>query len=314
MNRISLIIPSYKRPLSLKKTLNSLLNQTSNIDEVILIIDINDYDSYSLAEFYLSRIENLVIIKNKKASLINSLNLGLKICKYEIICLTDDDIELPEFWSNKVKLFFDTNPKVGAYGGPDIIILENFYDELKYNLKKKVGVFNWNTLIGNHHCGILESPSEVDVLKGVNLSFRRVALKKLEIDTFLESNGAEQCSEIDLCQNIKLNGYKIIYDNNNFLYHYPGNREEFDQRRGVGTKKNYQNLKNFSYIYAKFRTYHEIFFYVFNTLLIGTRFTPGFLRSILMIKDKGILIFLFPFKNLKPIFTGLYYGFKVRKM
>ena len=96
MNRISLIIPSYKRPLSLKKTLNSLLNQTSNIDEVILIIDINDYDSYSLAEFYLSRIENLVIIKNKKASLINSLNLGLKICKYEIICLTDDDIELPK--------------------------------------------------------------------------------------------------------------------------------------------------------------------------------------------------------------------------
>jgi hypothetical protein len=46
------------------------------------------------------------------------------------------------------------------------------------------------TLIGNHHLGVGE-PREVDVLKGVNMSYRRTAIADIHFDERMRGTGAQ---------------------------------------------------------------------------------------------------------------------------
>jgi glycosyltransferase involved in cell wall biosynthesis len=312
MSGISLIIPTYKRIVDFERTLKSVYKQIDDIDEVITIIGPDDSESFNLAMEYKDKIDNFKVIQNKKASVVNALNAGLVLSTQDIISMTDDDIELPEGWARRIKAAFVNDPKMGAYGGPDKLITNKSQKELEYNPVKEVGVFKWNGMVGNHHLGLLKSPSIVDVLKGVNLSFRREAIKELLIDKFLESKGAEQCWEIDLVQNIQANGYKIIYDNENFLLHYISERQQYDKRNDLFSESNYYKTLNINYVYAKFRPLHEILYLIFYQLLIGTKIQPGLIRAILMTKEEGLKVLLLPIKKNNSIFLGLLNGFKNR--
>jgi len=312
MNGISLIIPTYKRTTDFERTLKSVYKQIDDIDEVITIIGPDDIDSFNVARSYKDKLQNFKVIQNKKASVVNALNAGLALSTQDIICMTDDDIELPEGWARRIKEAFLNDPKMGAYGGPDKLITNKSQKKLEYNPVKEVGVFKWNGMVGNHHLGILKSPSTVDVLKGVNLSFRRGAIKEVSIDHFLESKGAEQCWEIDLAQKIQGNGYKIVYDNDIFLFHYISERQQYDKRNDLFSELNYYKILNISYVYAKFRPLHEIFYSIFYQLLIGTKVQPGIIRAVLMSKKEGLKVLLLPIKNISPVFTGLLSGFKHR--
>lgn len=312
MNGISLIIPTYRRTTDFERTLKSVFKQIDDIDEVITIIGPNDSDSFNVALEYKDKIANLRIIQNKKASVVNALNAGLRISTQDIICLTDDDVELPKGWAKRIKEAFINDPNMGAYGGPDKLITETPEKHLAYNPVKEVGVFKWKGLVGNHHFGILKSPATVDVLKGVNLSFRRISIKEVYIDDFLEFKGAEQCWEIDLTQKIQANGYKIIYDNSNFLFHYIGERQGYDIRTDIFSESNYYKTLNINYVYAKFRPLYEICYIVFFQFFIGNRIRPGIIRSVLMIKIYGFKILFLPIQNIKPIGLGIYHGLKVR--
>lgn len=311
MNGISLIIPTYKRKSDFQRTLNSVSLQAHDIDEVITIIGPNDKESYHLAMSFKSKIVNLKVVQSDKASVVHALNLGLQKSSQDILCLTDDDIELPEGWAKRVKKAFKVNPDMGAYGGPDKLISDK-HKELAYNPVKEVGVFKWHGMIGNHHLGIIDSPAVVDIIKGVNFSFRRDAIDDLTIDVFLEDRGAEQCWEIDLIQKIQVNGMKVVYDNENFLFHYISQRPQFDQRRNVFAAMNVTNLKNMTYVYAKFRPFHEVLFLIFSYLVIGSRIQPSLIRAITMINTYGLKVVLLPFKNMNAIRVGIYNGYKFR--
>lgn len=311
MNGISLIIPTYKRRLDFERTLNSVSKQTNDIDEVITIIGPNDDESFALAISFNSKIRNLRVIQSEKASVIHALNLGLQLSTQDILCLTDDDIELPEGWAKRIKKAFEENIEMGAYGGPDKLISDEHKD-LAYNPVKEVGVFKWNGMVGNHHLGIVDSPAVVDVIKGVNFSFKRDTMDDLSIDTFLKDRGAEQCWEIDLIQKIQYNGFKVIYDNENFLFHYISQRQQYDKRRDVFSIINFTNAKNMAYVYAKFRPFNEVLFIVFYGLVIGTKIQPGVIRSIIMIKSHDLKVLVLPFKYINATFVGLFNGYRFR--
>ncbi|GAA4816955.1 glycosyltransferase family 2 protein [Litoribaculum gwangyangense] len=311
MSGISLIIPTYKRKIDFERTLHSVNKQIEDINEVITIIGPNDLESFNLASSFKSKLRNMKVIQSEKASVVHALNLGLQASTQDILCLTDDDIELPEGWAKRIKKAFKENTDMGAYGGPDKLISEELKD-LAYNPVKEVGLFRWYGMVGNHHLGVKESPAVVDVLKGVNFSFRRDSLEDLSIDMFLKDRGAEQCWEIDLVQKIQGNGYKVIYDNENYLFHYISQRQQYDQRRDVFSVINYTNIKNMAYVYAKFRPFNEILFIIFYGLFIGTKVQPGIVRAFTMIKNYGLKVVLVPFKNVKAVGLGVFNGFRFR--
>lgn len=93
---VSVIIPTHNRVVSLKRAIESVLNQTRKPDEVIIVDDLNDATTKELCEQFSA--DNVIYISNiegRGASA--SRNLGALKAKSEFVAfLDDDDIWLPE--------------------------------------------------------------------------------------------------------------------------------------------------------------------------------------------------------------------------
>jgi len=114
--KISVLISVYKKenPLFLDAALNSIICQTIQPDEIILIEDgplTNELESvinkYKTIE---SKLKNIHLEKNQ--GLANALNVGLKYCKNELIARMDsDDIAKPTRFAKQIAIF-STHPNI----------------------------------------------------------------------------------------------------------------------------------------------------------------------------------------------------------
>ncbi|WCT13830.1 glycosyltransferase family 2 protein [Mucilaginibacter jinjuensis] len=305
---LSVVIPTYGRAKDLERLLESLSKQELKPDEIIIVIGPNDLPTKQIVDDCQIKVPSIVALSATKPSLVHSLNLGIAQAKGDVICLLDDDVWLPADWAKKINIAYKNDELLGAYGGRDRIQLDvdGLMDPAPAAI---VGTFRWNgKLVGNHHCGCLTSPVEVDVLKGVNLSFRKKALGYQGIDSRLESKGAEICTEIEICQRVKLAGYKVVYDNENYLLHFVAQRVGADDRNDIFTETTKNRTFNQALVMAKFRPAYQLIFHLFRTLLIGTRKEPGIIRAFLLINKAGPRVLLLPFQNFKYSMRGAFLG------
>ena len=111
MPTVSVIIPYFKKINYIKKTLNSVLNQTFQDFEIILVYDDNNLDDLKTLENEYKNNSKIKIIKNKSnlgAGI--SRNIGIKYAKGEIISFLDaDDFWLPEKLNKQLKFMNDNN-------------------------------------------------------------------------------------------------------------------------------------------------------------------------------------------------------------
>lgn len=124
--RVSIVIPTYNRPDLLDRLLASIKKQTFAGFEVLIVDDNSpnqrEYErviaryTESLNEFYFLRNE-----KNGGAPY--SRNRGIKLAKYDLIALVDDDDEwLPDKLMKQVRLFESSAPNTGlVYSWADSI-------------------------------------------------------------------------------------------------------------------------------------------------------------------------------------------------
>jgi hypothetical protein len=78
-------------------------------------------------------------------------------------------------------------------------------------------------MTANHHLGV-GGPRDVDVLKGVNMSFRRDAILLHGFDPRLRGQGAQVHSELSVCLPLRQRGLRVIYDPEVAVLHYPAPR------------------------------------------------------------------------------------------
>ena len=89
--KYSLVVPIYNASSSIKRCINSIISQTYNDFELILINDGSTDDSQSLIEHY-SKTDNRIIIINKPNGGVSSArNDGIKLAKGEYIVFIDAD-------------------------------------------------------------------------------------------------------------------------------------------------------------------------------------------------------------------------------
>ncbi len=125
--KIVIVIPAYNEEEFLPVTLNSLLNQSYPIDNIIIVDDGSsdgtEWVCKSFAQSYpsISYISN--IKKEKRASgskVVRAFNLGLKqvnLDNYDLIAKIDSDIGFPENYFETIVNAFKEDAKLGLYGG-----------------------------------------------------------------------------------------------------------------------------------------------------------------------------------------------------
>ena len=96
MKLITVIVPIYNSEKYLKRCLNSIVNQTYSNIEIILIDDGSTDNSLKICNEYKKNDNRIQVIHTNNKGQSSARNLGIKICKGEILSFIDSDDWIPE--------------------------------------------------------------------------------------------------------------------------------------------------------------------------------------------------------------------------
>ena len=278
---LTVLVPTYRRPKDLTRCLDKLNKQSRPADEIIVVVRDSDTESWTL--FSTLRFESLPlrIIEVELQGVVAAMNLGLNAARGDIIAITDDDAAPHSNWLQLIETYYLSDENLGAIGGRDFLYLGSEICDASTHpgASQVVGKLRWfGNVTGNHHIGE-GKPREVDVLKGVNSSYRRTAIEDIGFDERLKGAGAQVHWELSLCLQLRRSGWRLIYDPEIAVDHYLGQRFDEDQRV---FKFNTQALTNAVHnetliLLEHFNSAQRIVYIVW-AILVGTRQAFGIVQ------------------------------------
>jgi GT2 family glycosyltransferase len=272
---VTAVVPTYRRPDLLVKCLAGLQSQTCNPSTVIVV----KRDGDELTEMCLAGSTlplNPFVVSVEQSGQMAAMAAGLAASRTPLVAFTDDDAIPRADWIERLIKPF-SNSEIGAVGGRDVVMTDGL-DSTKYLASEElVGVVTpWGRLIGNHHIGV--GPARyVDVLKGVNCMYRRIAVA---IPSNLRGSGAQVHNEVAMGLRAKSNGWKLLYDPQIIVDHYPGQRFDVDARSGPTKAATYDAAYNLTLSIGSQGFAPALRRLVYG-LLIGDRSLPGLGRTII---------------------------------
>jgi glycosyltransferase involved in cell wall biosynthesis len=312
---ISVIVPTYRRPKDLNRCLDALGKQTRYADEIIVVIRDSDTETWEFFETFNSLFLPLNLVKVRIPGVVAAMNSGLDISKGDIIAFTDDDAAPHCDWLEQIEAHFLSDENIGGVGGRDLTFING---HLVPGERKVVGKLQWfGRAIGNHHLGI-GFPREVDILKGVNMSFRKSAVSGMRFDERMRGTGAQVHFEIMWCLSLRKRGWKLVYDPNIIVDHYLAQRFDEDIRGQFNSLACSNAAHNETLALLEYLTTLRRVLFLLWAILIGTRACfgilqlPRFLPSYRSLAIQMLLASLRGrlqgWKSWKNLYKGVHYG------
>jgi cellulose synthase/poly-beta-1,6-N-acetylglucosamine synthase-like glycosyltransferase len=287
MMSISVIVPTYCRPTDLARCLSALKRQTRPADEVIVLVRNIDTETVTMLKEFKTDTLPLRMVTVDLPGVVAAMNAGLELAQGDIIATTDDDAAPHLDWLERMEAYFLADSSIGGVGGRD---WQYWGDQLKELETRKVfGRLQWfGRVIGNHHLAVGE-PQEVDVLKGVNMSYRRKAIAGLRFDERMRGSGAQVHFELSFTLALRRTGWKLIFDPLVAVNHYPAQRFDEDQRGSFNSLAWVNAVHNETLILLEhFSPIQRIVFFVW-AVLIGTRMALGIVQWLRLLPKEGNL-------------------------
>lgn len=227
--QVSVIILTYNRRSDLKRCLNSIMRQTfENLETIVIDNASTDDTAFLLKKFPVRVIWSPV--KNKSYL----RNLGWLNASGDIVAYIDDDAEADATWLEKIVDTFEKFKDAGAVGGPALTtrkseivdlykaashstflgFVKRIYETLVFENKLfEIGMLfeSGAYSIGGslQYSSRSKHPIPIDITSTCNLAVRREVISEIrgfdEIFLFNHEDG-------DLCVRIKKAGYKVIFN------------------------------------------------------------------------------------------------------
>jgi len=284
--KITVIVPTYRRPKDLVRCLEALKQQTRPADQVLAIVRDTDSETWTFLATFNPDLLPLNTVTVKVPGVVAAMNAGLDSAKGEIIAFTDDDAAPHSDWLARIENHFLSDEQIGGVGGRDWVYHGT---QLEDGECEVVGQVNWfGRMIGNHHFGV-GAPREVDLLKGVNMSFRRTAIKELRFDQRMQGTGAQVNFEIAFSLALKRAGWKLIYDPKVAVDHYPAQRFDEDQRRSFNEIALTNAVHNETLILLEHLPRANRAVFLLWAILVGTRESLGLVQCLRFLPGEGLL-------------------------
>jgi glycosyltransferase involved in cell wall biosynthesis len=284
--KISVIVPTYRRPKDLARCLEALRQQTRPVDELLVVVRDTDAETWAFLEETSPKLPPFYALEVKTSGVIAAMNIGLDSASGEIIAFTDDDAAPHPDWLERIEFYFLSDQRIGGVGGRDWVYHGT---QLEDGANKVVGKLQWfGRVIGNHHIGTGE-PREVDILKGVNMSFRRTAILEKRFDERMRGTGAQVHFELAFTLPLRQKGWKIIYDPKVAVDHYPAQRYDEDQRKSFNSLAIINAVHNETLIKLEYLPSLQRFAFLVWAILVGTREARGFLQWLRFLPLEGKL-------------------------
>lgn len=294
---MAVLIPTWKRPEKLRTCLEHLTQQEHMPDSIYVVYREEDSESKLVIDSFIPKIPIKPVIV-ETPGVVHAENAGLKMVSEDIICFLDDDAYAPTHWTKVIHDKLSSQEEIIGIGGPDIIIqdLESGYRKVVEN----VGRLTWyGRLVGNHHHKV-EKERVVDVLKGVNMSFKRKFVPMLDTElqsSIREGNGSQW--ELDICMQMSQYG-KFLFSPEIELNHDSNHSHFIEDKVAINNARNYTYviLKNFSIL--------KKLAFMFYILIMGNSNAYGLLKFMVELKrQRRLRVFRIYTLNLLGIFKGI---------
>ena len=286
MLTISVVIPSYRRPKDLARCLNALKKQKRPADEILVVVRDTDTETWTFVQTLNPEFLPLRTATVSVSGVVAAMNAGMDAACGDIIAFTDDDAAPHTDWLERIEAHFLSDTNIGGVGGRDWVYHGT---QLEEGEREVVGQVQWfGRVIGEHHLGVGEA-REVDVLKGVNMSFRRSAIGQMHFDPRMRGTGAQVHFELGFSLSLKRAGWKLIYDPTVAVDHYPAQRFDEDQRNTFNDIALINAIHNETLVLLEHFTPAQRTAFLIWATLVGTRDSLGFLQWLRFLPKEGAL-------------------------
>ena len=279
--KVTVSVATYARPALLLRAVHSVVGQLADGDELLVIAwSGDDESSHALKE--VAAMDSVRVLRSADNTVVAKENAAIDLATGEIVCFMDDDAAARADWLDRIVAWY-ADPSVGAVGGRDVVRTgDRGLDEPA----RDIGRVRWyGRLIGNHH-RLSSGTRDVDFLKGVNMSFRRALLPR--IDERL-AGPIPYGFEIDLGLHVRALGYRVVYDPAIVVDHY--STSDYTASGPIAWKVNH----NQTYVLLKRLPSLRKFTFLAYTFLLGDRNTIGLLRvPFLIVRDRWTIAAIAP--------------------
>ncbi|ELS30654.1 MULTISPECIES: glycosyltransferase family 2 protein [Pseudanabaena] len=282
--KITVVVPTYLRPQDLARCLTALKLQNRPVDEVWVIVRDTDHETWQFLESYDREALPLHTATVTVTGVIAAMNIGLDASRGDIVAFTDDDAAPHPDWLQRIEAYYLADEKIGGVGGRDWVY---YGTKLEDGARAVVGKVQWfGRVIGNHHIGS-GAGREVDVLKGVNMSFRRQAIADLHFDHRMRGSGAQVHFELAFSLAMKKQGWKLIYDPQIAVDHFPAQRFDEDQRHAFNSQASVNAVHNETVALLEYLSPLHRFVFAVWAIAIGTSEAFGLLQWLRFLPKDG---------------------------
>ena len=200
---ISVIMSVYNGEKYLVQAIDSILNQTYQNFEFIIIDDCSTDNSSHILQEYAKKDSRIKIIKKEKnigiKGFIENLNLGISIAKGKYIARMDqDDVSLPERFQKQV-IFLENNPKISMVGAQI-----DFINEKNEIIGEKIGALEHEEIVNKMTSQIQLFHPAIMFRNHQNIKYR---------EKFI------YCEDYDLYLNLITQGKKLANINEKLLHY-----------------------------------------------------------------------------------------------
>lgn len=231
MSKVSIIIPSYNHAIFLKDRFDTILNQTYQDWEVIIIDDKSADNSVEIIEKFIKsnpdfKVKHFVVNESNSGSGYNSWKKGIELVETEYIWIAEtDDYSEPTFLEELIRIL-DQNDNIAlAFCGSNYV--ED--DKIIYDSTNRVKDLNVETgeyKVINSSVFFDRMPFDTYITNGSSVVFRK---SKLEIPPVLFTY--RLCSDIFLWSYLlKGNSFAFLNKNLNFFRRHEGSTSSYLQK------------------------------------------------------------------------------------
>lgn len=262
---LTVVVPTYRRPLDLQRCLDALVAQDRPPDEVVVVVKAHDPASGLIVDAYPAPVRKVV---TSHLSFLDALWAGAAAAVGDVVAFTDDDAAALPDWSARL-LDHYRDVGVGGVGGRDLIVGDEDPPAVA------VGMVNrWGRLVGNHHRGT-GLPRRVDVLKGVNMSYRREALA---LPVGFRGKGTTTHTEVAIGLWATAQGWALVYDPDLLVRHWCAPRSDDHGRNSYAPRAMKDSAYNFVAGVGTSRP-DQLWRLALYGLVVGNRGLPGVARA-----------------------------------
>jgi glycosyltransferase involved in cell wall biosynthesis len=271
--RVSVLVPSYRRPRDLLRCLSAIAAQIRAADQVLVVARAGDDETIALAKTWQAWLP-LEIVLVEVPGQVSALNTGLARSSSDVVAITDDDAAPRPDWLQRIEGHFASDPRIAGVGGRDWIYNDGV---IELGDSAVVGRILWfGRIVGDHHRGA-GPVRDVDILKGANCSFRLDAIKHIGFDRRLRGSGAQVHNDMMISLAVRRAGWRLVYDPQVMVDHYLGRRHDNDQRGQLNQDSTVDRAYNLRLVMNEIQPAWRRLAALIWQFGIGTREAPGLL-------------------------------------